>query len=58
VRSNLPGDFIHDAWYVAAWGEEIARKPLRRVFLDEPVVLYRRQDGVPVALADRCIHRA
>jgi vanillate O-demethylase monooxygenase subunit len=58
VRSNLPGDFIHDAWYVAAWGEEIARKPLRRIFLDEPVVLYRRQDGTPVALADRCIHRA
>jgi phenylpropionate dioxygenase-like ring-hydroxylating dioxygenase large terminal subunit len=57
-RSNLPEAFIFDAWYVAAWGEEITRVPLRRIFLDEPVVLYRRQDGTPVALSDRCVHRA
>lgn len=57
-RSNLPDDFIYDAWYVAAWGEEITRVPLRRVLLDEPVVFYRKADGTPVALADRCIHRA
>jgi vanillate O-demethylase monooxygenase subunit len=57
-RSNMPDAFIFDAWYVAAWAEEVTRKPMRRVFLEEPVVLYRRQDGVAVALSDRCVHRA
>jgi len=57
-KSSLPDDFIYDAWYVAAWGEEITRTPLRRVLLDEPVVFYRQADGAPVALADRCVHRA
>jgi vanillate O-demethylase monooxygenase subunit len=56
--SNLPDEFVHDAWYVAAWGDEVTRTPLRRIFLDQPVALYRRRDGRPVALADRCIHRA
>ena len=57
-RSNLPDAFIFDAWYVAAWGEEITRAPLRRIFLDEPVVMYRKADGTPVAMSDRCVHRA
>ncbi len=35
---SLPDEFIRNAWYVAAWGEEIIRTPLRRVLLDEPVV--------------------
>jgi vanillate O-demethylase monooxygenase subunit len=57
-KSQLPDEFIFEAWYVAAWGEEITRTPLRRVLLDEPVVFYRRTDGTPVALTDRCCHRA
>jgi phenylpropionate dioxygenase-like ring-hydroxylating dioxygenase large terminal subunit len=57
-RSNLPEAFIFEAWYVAAWGEEITRAPLRRIFLEEPVVMYRKADGTPVALSDRCVHRA
>jgi vanillate O-demethylase monooxygenase subunit len=57
-KSGLPDDFVYDAWYVAAWGEEVTRTPMRRIFLNEPVVLYRREDGVPVALSDRCVHRA
>jgi len=56
--SKLPLQFLYDSWYVAAWGEEISRKPLRRILLEEPVVFYRREDGTPVALADRCAHRA
>ena len=49
--------FLRNSWYVAAWDREVTRGLLRRVFLDEPVVLYRRQDGMPVALEDRCCHR-
>ncbi len=52
-KSSMPDDFIYDAWYVAAWGEEITRAPMRRVLLEEPVVFYRQADGTPVALADR-----
>ncbi len=50
--------FLRNSWYVAAWGEEIGRLALlRRILLGEPVVLYRRTDGKPVALEDRCCHR-
>ena len=57
-RSNLPETFVFQAWYVAAWGEEITRAPLRRMLLGEPVVMYRKADGTPVAMLDRCVHRA
>jgi phenylpropionate dioxygenase-like ring-hydroxylating dioxygenase large terminal subunit len=50
--------FLRNYWYVAAWGHEVTRqKMMRRVFLNEPVVLYRAEDGTPVALEDRCCHR-
>jgi vanillate O-demethylase monooxygenase subunit len=54
----MPTAYVRDAWYVAAWVDEVTRTPLRRVLLDDPVVLYRRTDGTAVALADRCVHRA
>lgn len=50
--------FVRNAWYVIAWSEEVTRRPLQRTVLGDEVVLYRRQDGSPVALADRCAHRA
>ncbi len=50
--------FLQNAWYVAAWGTEVGRQNLlRRVLLNEPVVFYRREDGSPVALHDKCAHR-
>ena len=50
--------FLRNAWYVGAWATEVGRqKLLRRTLLDEPVVFYRREDGTPVALADKCAHR-
>ena len=50
--------FLRNCWYVAAWADEVRRLALmRRVLLGEPVVLYRRGDGRPVALEDRCCHR-
>lgn len=49
--------FVRNAWYVAAWDHEIGRDMLRRIILDEPVVLYRTVEGKPVALEDRCCHR-
>ena len=49
--------FLRNSWYVAAWDWEISRQPRARTFLDQPVVLYRKEDGTPVALEDRCCHR-
>jgi phenylpropionate dioxygenase-like ring-hydroxylating dioxygenase large terminal subunit len=49
--------FVRNAWYVGAWDHEIGRDMLRRIILGEPVLLYRREDGKPVALEDRCCHR-
>ncbi len=49
--------FLRNAWYVAAWAHELTRKPLARTCLGDGVVLYRKEDGAPVALEDRCCHR-
>ncbi|CAG4913674.1 Dicamba O-demethylase, oxygenase component [Paraburkholderia gardini] len=49
--------FLKNAWYGAIWGDELGNRLITRRFLNEPVVLYRKADGMPVALADRCPHR-
>jgi vanillate O-demethylase monooxygenase subunit len=49
--------FLRNAWYVAAWAEEVVNGPLARRILDEPIVLFRNADGTIAALADRCCHR-
>ena len=50
--------FLKNYWYVAAWSNEIARQPLGRILLNEPVVFFRKQDGAVAALEDRCSHRS
>lgn len=49
--------FVRNAWYVAAWSKDVGRELLGRILLGEYVVLYRREDGTPVALENRCPHR-
>jgi vanillate O-demethylase monooxygenase subunit len=49
--------FVKNAWYVAGWSHEIGRTPLERWITGEPVVLYRTESGMAVALEDRCAHR-
>lgn len=50
--------FLLDAWYVAALSTEVGPEALfHRRLLDQPVMIYRKQDGTPVALHDRCPHR-
>jgi vanillate O-demethylase monooxygenase subunit len=50
--------FIKNAWYVAAWADEVRETPLGRRICDEPVVIYRDAGGTAAALADYCCHRA
>jgi phenylpropionate dioxygenase-like ring-hydroxylating dioxygenase large terminal subunit len=49
--------FLYNAWYVAAWSKDITTKPLARMLLNEPIVLFRNDGGIAVALEDRCCHR-
>lgn len=49
--------YVRNAWYVAAWANEVGRNLFKRRILGEPIVLYRKGDGTPVALLDRCPHK-
>ena len=53
----MTGQFLRDCWYVAATTPELGRELIGRTLLDQPVVMFRREDGTPVALEDRCAHR-
>ena len=42
---------LRNTWYVAAWPKEIGpRTLLGRTILNEPVLMYRKADGTPVAI--------
>ena len=49
--------YLRNCWYIAGLPEEVRDRPLGRVFLGDPVVLFRDSDGNPAALEDRCCHR-
>lgn len=49
--------YLRNCWYVAGHAEEATVKPLGRIFLDEPVVIFRTETGTLVAMDDRCPHR-
>jgi len=49
--------FLKNAWYAAAWSDEVGRHLLRRVIMDQAVLFYRKEDGTAVALTNRCAHR-
>lgn len=50
--------FPRNFWYVAAWDWEVRRQELfHRTICGEPIVFWRKEDGTPAALEDRCCHR-
>jgi phenylpropionate dioxygenase-like ring-hydroxylating dioxygenase large terminal subunit len=49
--------YLENAWYAAAWSEEIVEAMLPRKLLGRPIVLYRNPAGKVNALTDRCPHR-
>jgi phenylpropionate dioxygenase-like ring-hydroxylating dioxygenase large terminal subunit len=53
----LISSFVRNQWYVAAYADEVGEELFARTVLGEPLVLFRAEDGSPVALADRCVHR-
>lgn len=50
-------DYPRNCWYVAAMSHEIARALFARTLLNDPVLLYRREDGSVAAIENRCSHR-
>ena len=49
---------IKDCWYIAGLSSEIGRTLTSRRILGIDVALYRKQDGSPVAVRNRCPHRS
>ncbi|GAA6142855.1 aromatic ring-hydroxylating dioxygenase subunit alpha [Hydrogenophaga sp. 5NK40-0174] len=50
--------YLTNCWYAAALSREVQGEDmLARQLLDTSVLLYRKADGEPVALHDRCPHR-
>ncbi len=57
LELNQPEVFLRNCWYVASLSREVGRHTKAVRLLGEAVVLYRREDGAPVALEDACPHR-
>jgi phenylpropionate dioxygenase-like ring-hydroxylating dioxygenase large terminal subunit len=49
--------FLRKIWYVAAWASEVGEGLLARRILDEPILMYRQDNGDAVAIGERCPHR-
>ena len=49
-KANQP--FVRNAWYIAAWAEEIDNGLLARTIMNQPIVIYRDADGNVGALED------
>ena len=49
---------VRNAWYIAAWADELGAEPLARRICGDPLVLFRDRENRAAALADRCCHRA
>lgn len=49
--------FLRNAWYVAAWSEEVGAGLFERTVIGESLLLFRKPDGSPVALTNMCPHR-
>lgn len=49
--------YLRNAWYVAGWADDLAEAPQAKVFLDEPVALFRDAAGKAHAIGGRCPHR-
>lgn len=56
METKIP--YLMNTWYAASLATEVGPVALfHRKILDTTVMIYRKQDGTPVALHDRCPHR-
>lgn len=60
-RDNLADIYtplVYNQWYVAGLAKEFTRELRERYILERSIVMYRKEDGTPVALQNRCAHRS
>jgi phenylpropionate dioxygenase-like ring-hydroxylating dioxygenase large terminal subunit len=57
LSAQARGTYLQGCWYVAAWADGLGDKPLQKVFLEEPVALFRDAHGTAHAVGGRCPHR-
>src|SRR3954469_1078740 len=55
--ASVSTSLVREQWDVCPHAGEIGAELLARTILGEPLVFFRAEDGTPVALADRCVHR-
>lgn len=48
---------LRNAWYAAAWGDEVTENLMSRTLCGESVLLYRTDKNDVVTIANRCPHR-
>jgi vanillate O-demethylase monooxygenase subunit len=57
-KKLISNTYLRNAWYVAAWSEELTEGALiGRTILQEPIVVFRKANGDVAAIQDRCSHR-
>ena len=57
-RGEAVPTFPLNAWYAAAWSQEVGRRqPLARTVCNKSMVFWRKSDGSIAALEDACWHR-
>ncbi len=57
AKPNVSVARVLRAWYVACTSGELRQRPLARVILGVPLVVFRAGAGEAAALLDRCAHR-
>lgn len=48
---------LKNAWYAAAYSDEVGEQPLARTVIEQKVVLFRGADGEVGMISNRCPHR-
>jgi vanillate monooxygenase len=57
MTEESKGTFLRNQWYAAATSAELGKTPLARTICNEPLVIFRGENGTVAALTDRCPHR-
>ncbi len=58
MASDMVERYVRDAWYVCARSGDVhAGAPFAISVLNQPMVIWRGEDGTCHALEDRCVHR-
>jgi vanillate O-demethylase monooxygenase subunit len=49
--------YLKNAWYMAAWADELGDALTPLTICELPILLYRKENGDPVAIGGMCPHR-